>query len=266
MQFELKIKTFCLLLSVFVTDRIHSQDIILMANGREIKCDIQQIDSTSISYYSLKKVKHIDKELIKRVERDSVCMKNEQIIQQMVDVDEINVDAPYLPFRERNTKLKIISLDNVFSITKRNIQPFNPYQDSLTIQTNEEIIYKQDTLYRKFVLPVSDMQAWVMGRRSARKNFHSEWSTWGGVVTGLAGGLSLNYFFSYIPAVVYTATNGAIKPKAKHFGPEDAPYQNNEYFIEGYRMQAAKLKLKNSVIGAVPSLLAGVLIKYYLIP
>jgi hypothetical protein len=103
-----------------------------------------------------------------------------------------------------------------------------------------------------------------MGRRSARKYYQSLLSTLGGVFFGFGGGM-LNLFVSPLPATIFTAVNGAIRPKIGKTGREDIPYLNEEFFIEGYRMQAVKKKLFNSLMGAVPALIGGIMINYFLI-
>lgn len=243
-----------------------AQDLLLLLDGREIPCQLVQTDSFYVEYIPCKNVHFIEKSLVQEVYTDSLLLKDGTIKSVHIELDQIDIHSPYLPYRENRQKIRRTSIYKVFSTTTREVASFTPYEDSLSVFTEERVIYQQDTMVRKYELPENDMRAWVMGRRSARKNFHSPLSTLGGVFTGLAGGLLLNAFYSYVPAIAYTVTNTAIKPKVKITDTEDVPYLQNEYFIEAYRLQSARIKLRNSVIGAVPSLVGGVLIKNFLIP
>jgi|GEM_PF-5814411 len=241
-----------------------AQDLLLLLNGREIPCRIISMDSMSIEYLPLGKARPIEKYEVRTAVTDTLTMKKGQPMPVVFSADSFDGHSPYFYYREPKSKTKTVSIYKVFGVKEREIGALSPYDDSLKIRETETVIYRQDTMVRRYELTEDEMRAWVMGRRSARKNFHSPLSTVGAMFTGVAGGVGLNYFFSYAPAVVFTAVNGAIKPKVKHTGPEDQPFMENEFFIEGYRMQAAKIKLKNSVIGGVPGVVGGVLINYFL--
>jgi hypothetical protein len=138
-----------------------------------------------------------------------------------------------------------------------------PYQDSILLTQKEKVLYAQDSLHKKFNFTIEEQRAYTYGRRSARRNFSSPWSTMGGVAVGFAGGVILNFFYAAAPALVYGTINGAIKPKVGLTSPEDKDYLTNEFFIEGYRNQARSLKIMNSVVSAIPALAAGMVIRYF---
>jgi hypothetical protein len=243
-----------------------AQDLLLLLNGKEIPCRIERTDSFFVEYQPLSCVKQIEKSTVSEARRDTLVLKNGKVMPVVFQTDSFNRESPYFYYRENREKTRRVSTYRVFNIREQNFTPVTPYDDTLLVQETETVIYQQDTMIRRFVLTEDEMRNWVMGRRSARKNFHSPLSTLGAAATGFAGGVSLNYFFSYAPAVVFTAVNGAIKPKVKHTGPEDQPFVQNELFIDGYRMQAAKIKLKNSLIGGLPAVVAGVLVNYFIVP
>jgi hypothetical protein len=243
-----------------------SQDLLLLLNGPEIPCKLLHIDSLRLEYQPLGPLKQIEKSEVKEMRTDSLLLMNGNAMAVVLEMDSFERHSPYLFYREPGKRVKSASIYQVFNIRYRQMEPALPYQDSLRIRTDEKVIYQQDTMARKYELTPNDMRAWVMGRRSARRNFHSPLSTMGAAATGLAGGVLLNYFFSYAPAVIFTVVNITVKPKVKKVGPEDIPFLQNEYFQNGYRMQATKIKLKNSLIGGLPAVVAGVLINYYLVP
>lgn len=245
---------------------VRSQDLLLLLTGREIPCQISQVDSARVYYQALGPLKQIEKDQVTGMMQDTLLLANGQRMPAVLELDSFERHSPYLYYRVKTGKTRSASIYQVFNLKYRQMQPAWPYQDSLDFTTRETVIYQQDTMVRKYELTVDEMRAWVMGRRSARRNFHSPLSTMGAAATGLAGGILLNYFYAYAPAVIFTAVNGTIRPKVGATGPEDAPFLQSEYFQNGYRMQAGKTKLKNSLIGGLPAIVVGVVINYLLVP
>ncbi|MCX7743712.1 MAG: hypothetical protein N2167_04010 [Flavobacteriales bacterium] len=241
----------------------YSQDVILLLNGKEIPALVEKEDSIWIYYTQLTKAKYIEKSTVKEIRKTEMELLNGQVLPYVFLIDSFDRHSPYVYYRELK-KPFTLRKEKVFNVRTRSVVPFKPYDDSLKITEKERVIYHQDTLDRRFELSEYEMRCWVMGRRSARKHYHSPFSTIGGTLTGFGGGM-FNLFVAPLPATIFTAVNGAIRPKVGKTGKEDIPYLNEEFFIEGYRMQAGKKKLFNSLIGTVPALVGGVLINYYLI-
>jgi hypothetical protein len=57
----------------------------------------------------------------------------------------------------------------------------------------------------------------------------------------------------------------SLPPGIQAIGTEDMPFVQDPLFQEGYRLQAGKRKLRNALIMALPSLAAGMVVRYYFI-
>ncbi len=250
-------------LTSMFTVNMYSQDLILLLNGKEIPALVEKEDSLLIYYTRLSKAKRMEKSSLKEIRKTEMVLLSGQTLPYVFLIDSFDYQSPYVHYREVN-KPVTVRKDKVFNVRTRSIAPFSPYDDSLKITEKEHVIYYQDTLDQRFELTEYEMRCWSMGRRSARKHFQSPLSTLGGAFTGFGGGM-LNLFVAPIPATIFTAVNGAIRPKVGKIGKEDIPYLNEEFFIEGYRMQAGKKKLFNSLFGAIPALIGGIMINYFLI-
>jgi hypothetical protein len=128
----------------------------------------------------------------------------------------------------------------------------------------ETVIYRQDTASRDFFLSEAEARAYIFGRRSARRHYESVFSYIGG---GIAGGsaAALNYFWAPGPAILFLVVNTSIPVKNIKTGPEDAPFKDDPLFVDGYKVQASKRKLRNGLIVAVPAVIGGVLVRYFFI-
>lgn len=254
---------FMIFLTSVFTANVYSQDLILLLNGKEIPALVEKEDSFLIYYTRLSKAKCMEKSSLKEIRKTEMELLSGQILPYIFSIDSFDHQSPYVYYREVN-KPVTIRKEKVFNVRTRSVEPFSPYDDSLKITEQERVVYYQDTLDRQYELTEYEMRCWSMGRRSARKYYQSPLSTLGGALSGFGGGM-LNLFVAPLPASIFTAVNGAIRPKVGKTGKEDAPYINEEFFIEGYRMQAGKKKLFNSLSGAVPALVGGVMINYFLI-
>lgn len=128
----------------------------------------------------------------------------------------------------------------------------------------ETVIYRQDTASRDFFLSEAEARAYIFGRRSARRHYESAFSYIGG---GIAGGsaAALNYFWAPGPALLFLVVNTSIPVKKIKTGPEDAPFKDDPLFVDGYKVQASKRKLRNGLIVAVPAVVGGILVRYFFI-
>lgn len=241
----------------------NAQDILLMLNGREVPCIINKVDTFFVFYSPLGPLESIDKSMVLKVTPQKLLMKDGTEKNVVFDMAAYDFKGPYIYFREKGKTEKRVDRYNYFSCTTNSFDTLLPFQDTIYLKKNEKVLYAQDSLHRKFELTIDEQRAFTYGRRSARKNFSSPWSTIGGIASGFAGGVVLNFFYAAAPAVVFCTVNGSIQPKMGKTGLEDEAYKNEEYFIAGYRSQAQKLKVKNSILGAVPALAVGILLKFF---
>ena len=250
---------FVLLLSA----QLKAQDILLTLTGKEVPCVVNKVDTFFVFYQPLGKLDFVEKSFVSKITPTKLLMKDGTEKNVVFDRAANDFNGPYIFFREMGKVEKRKDRYNYFSCTLNSFDTLLPAQDSIKLTSREQILYAQDSLHKKFQLTVEEQRAYTYGRRSAIRNFKSPWSTLGGVATGFAGGVILPFFYGAGPGVVYVAINGAIRPPVGPTSPEDQPYLQNEYFIEGYRNQARLIKVKNSVLGAVPSIGVGILVRYF---
>ena len=240
-----------------------AQDVLLTLTGKEVPCVINKIDTFFVFYQPLGPLESIEKSLVQEITPRSLLLKDGTQMKVVFDLNAYDVNGPYIFYREPKKLEKMKDRYNYFSCTQNSFETLLPFQDSIKLKSTEKILYAQDSLHRKFELAVEEQQAYTYGRRSARRNFTSPWSTLGGIATGFAGGVILNFFYAAAPALIYTSINASIRPKVGVTDPKDAPYINNEFFIEGYRNQARLLKVQNSILGTVPALAVGIVFRYF---
>lgn len=240
---------------------LQAQDILLTLTGKEVPCVVNKIDTFFVFFQPLGKLESVEKDKVQQITPQKLFFKDGTTKNVVFDRSANDFNGPYIFYREMKAE-KRKDRYNYFSCTINSFDTLTPYQDSITLRPNETILYAQDSLHKKFQLTQEEQRAYTYGRRSARENFTSPWSTLGGVAAGFTGGVVFNFFYAAAPALVYTAINSAIRPKVGITSKRDEPYKNDEYFIEGYRDQARLLKVKNSILGSVPGLAVGILIRY----
>lgn len=240
---------------------INAQDILLTLSGREVPCLLHKVDTFFVFYTPLSEVKTVEKSNVKKITPHQLLMNDGTKMDVVFDLQSNDVNGPYIYYREKSKTERKKDRYNFFSVTTFRFDTLLPYQDSIAITKVEKVLYAQDSLHKKFELNPHEMRAYVFGRRSARKNFISPWSTMGGIAVGIPSGIALNFFYAAVPSLVYCAVNGSIRPKVGLTSPEDKEYLTDEFFIDGYRNQARLLKVKNSVIASLPSLGVGMAIR-----
>ncbi len=240
-----------------------SQDILLTLTGKEVPCIIEKVDTFFVFYTSLGPLKAVEKSSVLKITPQKLLMKGGSERNVVFDLAAYDVNGPYLYYREKvDSKRK--DRYNYFSCTTISFDTLLPYQDTIFLSKREKVLYAQDSLHKKFEFSIEEQRAYTYGRRSARRNFVSPWSTIGGVATGFFGGFALPFFYGAGPAVVYCSINASIKPKMGATDPQDADFVTNDYFIEGYRSQAQLLKVQNSVLGAIPALAVGIVTRLFI--
>jgi len=244
-----------------LTFTVQAQDVLLTLTGKEIPCVVNKIDTFFVFYQPLGALEAVEKDKVQQITPQKLFFKDGTTKNVVFDCAANDFNGPYVFYREMKAE-KRKDRYNYFSCTINSFDTLLPYHDTILFNQKETILYSQDSLHKKFELAIEEQRAYTYGRRSARENFTSPWSTLGGVATGFTGGVIFNFFYAAAPALVYTAINSAIRPQVGVTGKRDEPYKNDELFIEGYRDQARLLKVKNSILGAVPALAVGILIRY----
>lgn len=247
---------------ILIPTRLKAQDILLTLTGREIPCVINKVDTFFVFYSPLGPLEYTEKNSVSKITPHQLIMKDGTTKNVVFDMATFDPKGPYIFYREKKNE---VTKDryNYFSCTTNRFDTLLPAQDSIPIIQMEKVLYAQDSLHKKFELSIEDQRAYTYGRRSARINFKSPWSTMGGIAAGFAGGVVLNFFYAALPPLAYVSINSAIRPKMKKTDPRDESYLTNEYFEDGYTQQARLLKVKNSILGSVPSLAVGILIKLF---
>lgn len=249
---------FILLLSA----ELKAQDILLTLTGKEVPCVINKVDTFFVFYQPLGKLQWVEKSFVSKILPKKLIMKDGTEKNVVFDRNSYDFSGPYVFFREMDKVEKRKDRYNYFSCTINSFDTLLPAQDSIKLMSQETILYAQDSMHKKFQFTVDEQRAYTFGRRSARENFISPWSTLGGVAAGFTGGVIFNFFYAAAPALAYCAINSAIRPPLGKTSTRDEAYKKDELFIEGYRDQARLLKVKNSILGSVPSLAIGILVRY----
>lgn len=134
--------------------------------------------------------------------------------------------------KKNRIKLKTVDKANVFAVF---------YHDS-----SGKILYEPDITIEDD-LTIAEMESFIAGQHLARYRYHAPWATACGVVSGL-GGVYLGFWGFAVPAVyVGVVTAVPVKPVKKKYFPADRV--NDEAFIEGFKYQAKRKKMVNSLIG-----------------
>jgi len=174
-----------------------------------------------------------------------------------------NTTVYFIP-DNKNTKIKKIDIEDLFSINYQNKSMVYYYAQDTAIGNN---------------MNLDEMNTYVMGKNYARVNFKSPNSTLGGIVTGAAGAFS---FWGLALPVTYALIVGSKNPRfeinekmkqeiysnpvidfptiaiepglsydAKNDREMKAPIFNEPLFQEGYNRAAKDKKVKNSLKGAL---------------
>jgi hypothetical protein len=166
--------------------------------------------------------------------QDSIVLYNGKSIMGKVHNDKNQTYITYTFQKKNKIITKSLYKENVFAVY---------YHDSLSDvmyvpRPDEEINFTED-----------QMQSYISGENFARYRYHPRWATVCGVASGLAG-IYFSFYGMLIPPVyIAVASSTPVKPlKKKYFPPEKV---NDEFFVEGFKQEAKRKKLVNSVIGGV---------------
>lgn len=142
-------------------------------------------------------------------------------------------------YQKRNKSFsKLISKEAIFSVN---------YKDSAS-----QLYYYQG-MDPDSPTSVEDMSSFIAGEQLARYKYHPRWTIPVGVVAGM-GGTALGIYGLLVPAA-YVGTTAALPVGAKHrkYFPDEKI--NDAPFMEGYKREAKRKRLVNTVIGSVSGIL-----------
>jgi len=160
---------------------------------------------------------------------------------------------------------------------KEKIIPYDKYRIfSVTdIKGKESILYKRDTTMGNFRTE-NQMRMFIYGQRDAHENFGSGHHFLGGFVLGFGAAIFDTYefenpggFFKRTPSI-FPVLVPLVVPLGASFLPSkimkddvsDIGYLNSEEYVEGFNKVKKFKKIKNSFLGSIAGVAAG-LISYY---
>jgi hypothetical protein len=170
--------------------------------------------------------------------QDSIVLYNGKSILGKVSDNKNQTFISYKFQKKNKVKIKYLSKENIFAIY---------YRDSL-----DDVLYVPD-VSEEVPFTIDEMQRFVSGSNLARYNYHPRWATICGAATGL-GGIYLGFFGMLIPTA-YIAVSSAVpvKPLKKKYFPADKV--NDDFYVEGFKQEAKRKKLVNSLLGGVSGFL-----------
>jgi hypothetical protein len=168
--------------------------------------------------------------------QDTIALINGRQIAAVSVPDSESTNIYYnIARKDGSLKMKKVDLLDVFSIK---------YSNKLA-----KLIYKQDSIFG-YELSNEDMNHFILGEQHAIKYYKSPLAFPAGFI---AAPVLVNYmgFYSFIsPAVVATGI-GLKTPKLKHPELVSEALRSDKNFIEGYRIQATKTKVRNAIFGGI---------------
>jgi hypothetical protein len=170
--------------------------------------------------------------------QDSIVLYNGKSILGKVRNDKNQTFISYTFLKGNKQKTKFLYKEHIFAIY---------YRDSIS-----DVLYVPD-VSDEVPFSVDEMQRYVSGSNLARYNYHPRWATICGTASGL-GGIYLGFFGMLIPTayVAVTSSLPVSTTKKKYFPPEKV---NDEIFKDGFKQEAKRKKLVNSVIGGASGFL-----------
>ncbi|MBE9468125.1 MAG: hypothetical protein IMY72_07375 [Bacteroidetes bacterium] len=158
-------------------------------------------------------------------------------------------DTHNLIYQNSRGKDKQIGVDEIFSVTDNTGE--------------EKIFYKKDSLIGRF-FTTKQMKDYVRGEFEAHKNYKAPLSTALGFIAGGASviiPLEKMFYAPLIPAVATTII-GCTKPAEKKIKNKYPNYENNNYYILGYKESAKKKRINNALKGSVAGMAAGIIVAF----
>jgi hypothetical protein len=170
--------------------------------------------------------------------QDSLVMYNgKYLLGKVTDLKDSTIVV--CEYQKRNKSFsKLISKEAVFSVH---------YKDSAS-----QYFYFEG-MDSDSPASLADMTAFVEGEQIARYKYHPRWAIPVGVLAGI-GGTGLGIYGLLVPAA-YVGTTAALPVGGKHrkYFPEERV--NDVAFMEGYKREAKRKRLVNTIIGSVSGIL-----------
>lgn len=166
--------------------------------------------------------------------QDSIVLYNGKHIMGDVNDNKNQTFISYTVVKKKKSKIKYLYKENIFAIH---------YKDSIT-----DIFYTPD-ITEENPFTIDEMRRFISGENLARHHYHPRWATACGVVAGV-GGIYFGIYGLLIPTAYVAITSSVpVSTKRKKYIPEDK--KNDEIFLEGFKQEAKRKKLINSVVGGV---------------
>jgi hypothetical protein len=182
---------------------------------------------------------------IKREFKDKILFMNgREEISTILDTNTSNVQ--YLRPELKKDKEASIDKYRIFSIT---------------YGSGEEVIfYRQDSVEGNY-LSVEDMRYFVYGERDALKGFRAPLAFWGGLASGVAGGMATPFLglgvLSPVVPGLYTAANASRFVTVHKKNVSNDEYLKNDNFLKGYERTARSIRVNNSLLGGAIGIVVG---------
>jgi hypothetical protein len=166
--------------------------------------------------------------------QDSIVLYSGKSILAKVRDEKSQTFISYQFHKGNKIKTKYLYKENIFAIY---------YHDSVS-----DMLYVPQ-LNDESPFTVEQMQSFVGGENLARYRYHPRWATICGTATGLAV-IPLGIYGFLVPtAYVSIFASTPVKPLKKKYFP--AEKVNDEFYKDGFKQEAKRKKLFNSVIGGV---------------
>lgn len=155
----------------------------------------------------------------------------------------------FLNYKNEKGRTKTVDSDYIFSITDKN--------------GSTKIFYSPDSSSENSSLSIEQMANFVKGQSFAKDNYKANLFTYGGAIAGFGGATMGVYILPLMYAPIFPAANSAVigltQASKKKFSKKYPQYADNEYFIYGYQERSKVKRTKNSIIGGIGGLIAGVI-------
>jgi len=131
---------------------------------------------------------------------------------------------------------------------------------SIVYEHGKEVIYYEPDTANDEEFSIIDMKYFIYGEQDALKSYKAPWSTVGGVVFGLGGGLLGHFVFSPLVPGVYSVLSGAKWIKIKRQTVSNEEFLQERTYVMGYERVARNKRVQNALKGSGIGLAAGLTI------
>ncbi len=127
----------------------------------------------------------------------------------------------------------------------------------------KDIIYKPTMEEEGDTLTIDEMHSFVIGGFLANKNYKAKGALAEGFVVGVASpflvaSMHLNPFYSIIIPALNSTAVGITRPSDKKIIEAYPNLSKDRMFLEGYKESAKRKRTKNSIVGGLVGLAAGI--------